>query len=481
MIKMAGRMMPVASRLGACLLIAIFSSGVFAAISTLPVRDSVLAKMTYVDRHFIKRWPTSACNSCLSGNHAGNIWTRGAYFEGHMALYRMTLDTGLYNYAVAWGNFFNWAFNGGNVGTNANGECAGQAYAELYQDDTAQKIRLLNDTAYVNAMKNTAAVNYWTWVDAIQMAMPVFARVGVIRKDTAAYTKMYKLFEFPKSTLHYWDTVSHLWFRDSTFMAPKYYGPHGLPCFWSRGNGWAIGALCRTLDYLPVNNAHWAEYAQILQQMAAALKTIQRTDGFWNVDLGDPNNYGGPEETGTGFFVYAMAWGVNHGILDTATYLPVLAKGWNAMVDSCIHPSTDSVVLGYVQGSGDQPSSSQPVGYNVQPNFDDYGVGIFLLAGSEVYKLAPQIATGTYHHFAFSESTADASVTVRNNMVHITNTRCNEAGIELYDVKGQPVFMKKYSSTAEIRLPAMLGAGIYFMRVKSAGEILFEQAVAIMR
>jgi rhamnogalacturonyl hydrolase YesR len=478
---MIAGMMPVVSRFAACLLIAIFSSGVFAALSTLPVRDSVLAKVTYVDKHFIKRWPTSACNSCLSGNHAGNIWTRGAYFEGHMALYRMTLDTGLYNYAIAWGNFFGWAFNGGNSGTNANGECAGQTYAELYQTDTAQKIRLLSDTAYVNAMKNTAAVNYWTWVDAIHMAMPVFARVGVIRKDTAAYSKMYKLFEYPKSTLHYWDTVSHLWFRDSTFMAPKYYGPHGLPCFWSRGNGWAMGALCRTLDYLPADNAHWAEYVQIIQQMAAALKAIQRADGFWNVDLGDPNNYGGPEETGTGFFVYAMAWGINHGILDTSTYLPALAKGWNAMVDSCIHPNTDSIVLGYVQGSGDQPSSSQPVGYNVQPNFDDYGVGIFLLAGSEVYKLAPNIASGTRNDLAISESTAGAGVTVRNNILRISNTGQNEVGIEIFDVTGRSAFMIKCSGAAEIRLPSMLGAGVYLLRVKRAEEILLKQAISIIR
>ncbi len=104
---------PLASRITVCFLIAIFSSGAFAAITTLPIKDSVLSKMHYVDSHFIKRWPTPAC-TCLSGNHASNIWTRGAYFEGHMALYRMTPDTALYNYAVNWGNGFKWTFNGGN-------------------------------------------------------------------------------------------------------------------------------------------------------------------------------------------------------------------------------------------------------------------------------------------------------------------------------------------------------------------------------
>jgi rhamnogalacturonyl hydrolase YesR len=473
--------LPRVSRIGVCFLIAVFSTGGFAAITTLPIKDSVLAKMQYVDNHFIKRWPTSACNSCLNGGHAGNIWTRGAYFEGHMALYRMAPDTTLYNYAVSWGTFFDWAFNGGNGGANANGECAGQAYAELYQVDTTQKIRMLNDTAYVNAMKKSAAVNYWTWVDAIQMAMPVFARVGFIRHDTAAYTTMHNFFEYPKTTIHHtglWDTAAHLWFRDSTFL-PPHKGPNGLNCYWSRGNGWAIGALCRVLDYLPVTDTHRPEYIQVIQQMVAALKAIQRTDGFWNMDLGDPNDCGGPEETGTGFFVYAMAWGINNGILDTATYLPVLAKGWNAMVDSCIHPNTDSIVLGYVQGSGDAPSCSPPVAYNSQPNFDDYGVGIFLLAGSEVYKLAPQVPSAT-RQIAASETAAQRAY-LQNKAVRIANNWRDNVCISLFNVNGRAVFMKNFSRAAECPLPASLQSGAYLLRVTSGGVTLLERKIAVAR
>jgi hypothetical protein len=44
--------------------------------------------------------------------------------------------------------------------------------------------------------------------------------------------------------------------------------------------------------------------------------------------------------------------------------------------------------LGYVQGTGKQPSEGQPVTYTNTPDFEDYGLGCFLLAGSEVYKLA---------------------------------------------------------------------------------------------
>ncbi len=110
----------------------------------------------------------------------------------------------------------------------------------------------------------------------------------------------------------------------------------------------------------------------------------QRKDGFWNVSLHDESNFGGKELTGTALFVYGMAWGVNNGILDRAKYLPVITKAWNAMVNDAVHPNG---YLGYVQGTGKEPKDGQPVAYDSKPDFDDYGTGCFLLAGTEVYKL----------------------------------------------------------------------------------------------
>ena len=43
--------------------------------------------------------------------------------------------------------------------------------------------------------------------------------------------------------------------------------------------------------------------------------------------------------------------------------------------------------LGWVQGTGKEPKDGQPVSYTSKPDFEDYGLGCFLLAGSEVYKL----------------------------------------------------------------------------------------------
>jgi len=53
-------------------------------------------------------------------------------------------------------------------------------------------------------------------------------------------------------------------------------------------------------------------------------------------------------------------------------------------VTESLHPNG---FLGFVQGTGKEPKDSQPVGYDNVPNFEDFGLGCFLLAGSEVYKL----------------------------------------------------------------------------------------------
>jgi len=54
------------------------------------------------------------------------------------------------------------------------------------------------------------------------------------------------------------------------------------------------------------------------------------------------------------------------------------------MVNESLHPNG---FLGYVQGTGKQPSDSQPVDFDNMPNFEDFGLGCFLLAGSEIYKI----------------------------------------------------------------------------------------------
>ena len=118
--------------------------------------------------------------------------------------------------------------------------------------------------------------------------------------------------------------------------------------------------------------------------MMLAIVPLQRTDGFWNVSLKDSTNFGGKELTGTSLFVYGLTWGVNNGILPAKKYQPILLLAWKAIATDCLHADG---FLGYVQGTGKEPKEAQPVTYTKQPDFEDFGLGCFLLAGTEIAKL----------------------------------------------------------------------------------------------
>jgi rhamnogalacturonyl hydrolase YesR len=112
---------------------------------------------------------------------------------------------------------------------------------------------------------------------------------------------------------------------------------------------------------------------------------VTTRNGDNQVSLHDSTNFGGKELTGTSLFICGMAWGINNGHLDKKIYLPIVIKAWNAIVKESVHPSG---FLGFVQGTGKEPKESQPVLYDKEPDFEDFGLGCFLLAGSEVYKLS---------------------------------------------------------------------------------------------
>jgi rhamnogalacturonyl hydrolase YesR len=218
------------------------------------------------------------------------------------------------------------------------------------------------------------------------MAMPVFTRLGVVYNDTSYFRKMYDMYNFTKykhGDKGLYNQADHLWWRDEDFD-PPYKEPNGEDCYWSRGNGWVVAALVRTLEMLPKTDLHYNEYLQDYKDLCAALIPIQRTDGFWNVSLHDSTHFGGKETSGTALFTYGFAWGINNGILDKKTYKPIIVKAWNAMAKEAVHTNG---FLGYVQGTGKEPKDGQPVSYTSVPDFEDYGLGCFLLAGSEVYKM----------------------------------------------------------------------------------------------
>jgi rhamnogalacturonyl hydrolase YesR len=360
-------------------------SGILKA-QNLPSQKEVLDKMILTNAYFMAKWPDPGQVIVNDKTRPSHIWTRAVYYEGLMSLYNINKDKAYYDYAVAWGESHQWGLNGGIQVRNADNQCCGQTYIDLYLIDKKPE-RIKDLKACIDLMVASDKIDDWTWIDALQMGMPVFARLGLLYNDNKYYERMYQMYYHSKTVQGgkgLYNPKDHLWWRDKDFVAP-YKEPNGEDCYWSRGNGWVLAALVRVLEIMPKDAPHRKEYQQTFEKMCKALIPIQRADGFWNASLHDPNNFGGKELTGTALFAYGMAWGINHGILSKKKYQPIVIKAWNAMVADAVHPNG---FLGHVQGTGKQPSDSQPTSYDRVPNFEDFGLGCFLLAGSEVFRLS---------------------------------------------------------------------------------------------
>ncbi|MFV0471465.1 MAG: glycoside hydrolase family 88 protein [Paludibacteraceae bacterium] len=342
------------------------------SFAVLPSKSDIISQMKLVNDYWIAQ-------NTAPGN---NQWARGAYFTGNLDFYKIYPKESYLQYALLWGNNNNWGLNGGSNTRNADNQTCGQTYIDLYNlDDTRQpnKIEAINRS--INNMAYSNKSDDWWWIDALYMAMPVFTRMGVMLDDSLYFNRMYDLYTDAKVRRGLFNPATGLWYRDESFK-PPYTTINGQESYWSRGNGWVIAAHARVLQLLPHTNSHRAEYIATFRQMAAALKECQRTDGFWGVSLTDPNEYSGPETSGTSFFTYALAWGINNQLLDSATYCPIVEKAWKGLTSIAVQPTG---FLGYIQGVGSNPASSQPVTINSNA---DFGVGAFLLAGSEVVKMA---------------------------------------------------------------------------------------------
>lgn len=352
----------------------------------LPDQKETLNTLIKVNKHYMKNNPDCTLPSFVKGKmRASNIWTRTVYYEGLLALYSIYPDTEYYAYAYQWGDFHKWGMWRGTTTRHADNYACGQVYIDMNNLCPKPEI-LLNVKSNLNMLVNTPQINEWWWIDAIQMGMPGFAKMGKLTGEQKYFDKMWQMYEYTRNQHGehgMFNQKDGLWWRDQDFD-PPYKEPNGEDCYWSRGNGWVYAALVRVLDEIPANEVHRQDYINDFLTMSKAIKACQREDGFWNVSLHDPNHFGGKELTGTSLFVYGMAWGIRNGLLDRDEYLPIVLKAWNAMVKDAVHPDG---FLGYVQGTGKEPKDGQPVTYDSKPDFDDFGTGCFLLAGSEIYKL----------------------------------------------------------------------------------------------
>ena len=221
--------------------------------------------------------------------------------------------------------------------------------------------------------KGVTVSDRWTWCDALYMAPPTLARLFTATGDRKYLDFLDREFQFTYD--HLYDPAEKLFFRDATFFEKK--TPNGKKTFWSRGNGWVYGGLALMLDHLPKDHPKRGFYETLFKEMTTAILAAQQPDGLWHPSLLDPKEIDTGETSGSGFFTFGLAWGINHGLLDRAAHLPAITRAWTGLMTR-VKPDG---LVGYVQPVGAAPDHLEA------GDTQDYGTGAFLLAGSEILRL----------------------------------------------------------------------------------------------
>lgn len=398
---------------------------------TLPSKSEVINDAIRVN----SLWQSDRAATVLD-----KLWYSGVYHAGNMLFYSIYPQKSYLDYSKSWATNNAWGI-ATHATADADSYAAGQTYIDLYNLDAVKEpSKISGIKARIDSKLSDSQSAEWWWIDAMYMAMPAYARMGKLTGDKKYYEKMFNLFKNCRDTLlvsgstglwtealksqygngpiipgyknvpdGLYNKTDGLWWRDWGFQPnvpqkrdPNNGGssdtdtnsefcakltPNGKKIYWGRGNGWAIGAMAHTLTHLPADAPHRSEYIDILQTMAAALKNRQREDGFWNMSLDDADYRPGGETSGTALITYAIAWGINNGLLDRNTYYNVVVRGWDAISKQVIQPS--GVVM-YIQGEGEAPIN--PANLMNSRNADKkvaFGVGAVLCAAAEVARLAP--------------------------------------------------------------------------------------------
>ncbi|MFT4176143.1 MAG: glycoside hydrolase family 88 protein [Luteolibacter sp.] len=308
-------------------------------------------------------------------------WTWASYFAGALKLTEVKKLPELEQFAFRTAKRFQYSHRNDGAPVhliNADDQAIGDLYQWVYLRTGSPgvllplKQRLDYTVPYLEFQPEPEKLVWW-WCDALFMAPPLLTKMSAITGDPkyvrAMDVQWWRVYD------RLYDEEERLFARDARFIERR--SPNGKKIFWARGQGWVISGLARVLEHMPADFPSRPRYVTLFQEMADRIVSLQQPDGLWRASLLDPEAFPDAETSGTAFFTYALAFGVNHSLLDREKYLPSALKGWAAL-NRYILPSGN---LGQVQARGDQPVPTRLNSTGL------YATGAFVLAGLEMTKL----------------------------------------------------------------------------------------------
>lgn len=331
-------------------------------------------------------------------------WIRGTYYTGVMACFNSTGDKTYLKQCEDFCSSLKWKLpvipadiSLSESPGGANLLTCGQTMLECYMHDRKKYkiqsiISHLEDPDIMNPVSDPLHWYYGygcRFVDCLFTGPPALAMLYTITGNEKYLQWMESFFWDTYGKLY--DTEARLFYRDQNFFPvnllqrendPNWKGNHqvtakGKKVLWSRGNGWALAGIARILKYLPEDHASYKRYQNLFISMAESLKDRQSEEGFWYPNLDDPSDFPVSETSGTCFFIFGLTYGINSGLLDKDTFLPVVEKAWRFVYSAV----SEEGKVQWGQKVGDRPVMVK------KEDSHEFVSGTFLLAASEVYKL----------------------------------------------------------------------------------------------
>ncbi len=416
------------------------------------------------------------------------FWAKAAYLTGNMEAYYATGIEAYRKYATDWANSCGWtsapstnknewkwgydqSFNSKHV-LFGDFQICFQSYIDLYNIEkneskgtVADQKKVARAIEVMSEEVSRSNDDFWWWADSLYMVMPVMTKLYQLTQDEKYLDGLYRFWRYAKELMYdgpggiptsaagyttsaklangakYSDpnNYTYLFFRDAGYVYPLKPNPghESEKNFWARGDGWVFAGLAKVLQDMPDDYEHYDEFLKTYLEMAPAIRDCMRTDengyGFWTQSMlqgyptsaSNPNGY---ETSGTAFFTYAFAWGINAGILPKDEYLETAVRAWNYLQNVALQPDG---MVGYVQYIGS--NATKAMGPRDNQNF---GTGAFLLAAAEMSRLVGHTQKGD--NYPYLQKKMQTYLALRVNTPHyykdgkIGHIDENDHSVEVY-------------------------------------------------
>lgn len=280
----------------------------------LPSGESLVNLAKKVNDYWIKTGGNTG-NDATNYNHGHSVnsefWAPSVFYTGNMEAYYLTGDENYTDYASRWGS--NNIYNGTAWNTKADTGRIGkyfpdnhtsfQTYLDMYSitangsfDANDEKIKnvvpIMNEMEQMSISDLKSKKGYWDRIDFFYMELPNWTKMYLLTGEEKWLDKLRALYNDRKAELY--DEETGLFYRDKNYIfdanatynpngdgSNQKISPNGKKILWSRGNGWAMGALAKVLQDLPDDRVDdRKEYEAVFKKMAATLIQVQGEDGF---------------------------------------------------------------------------------------------------------------------------------------------------------------------------------------------------------